>query len=142
MTTTEEISLVGPCGINCSECECFKAKDDPALMEYMVSKGIKNLPCLGCRPIEGKCPVIGCTCETYSCATQHNIDFCFECSEFPCDRLNPAADRANVLPHNLKVFNLCCIKQQGLTKFLEKSTDIRKKYYSGKMVIGNGPQIE
>jgi hypothetical protein len=24
------------------------------------------------------------------------VDFCFECDEFPCSKLNPASDRANL----------------------------------------------
>ncbi len=144
MEATNRMNLVGNCGINCGDCECNKAKDDPALMDLLVSKGInrEKLPCLGCRSVKGRCPVISDTCETYICATERHVDFCFKCSEFPCDKLNPATDRANVLPHNLKVFNLCYIQQQGLDKFLKKSSEIKRKYYSGKMVIGKGPQVD
>ncbi len=47
--------MTGFCGIYCGECECHKAKDDLKLMEYMKSKGIPNLPCPGCREVEGRC---------------------------------------------------------------------------------------
>ncbi|WP_353740044.1 DUF3795 domain-containing protein [Desulfoscipio gibsoniae] len=81
-------------------------------------------------------------CATYACVTGRGLDFCFECPEFPCAKLNPAADRADVLPHNIKLFNLCCIEKQGLAKFLEKLPEIRQRYYQGKMIIGKGPQLE
>lgn len=144
MKTREDFTLVGPCGIYCGDCELYKAKNDPVLMEYLVSKGIKKekLPCPGCRPNNGNCVVIAGTCETYTCVTEHQVDFCFECQEFPCFKLNPSSDRANILPHNMKVFNLCCIKQQGVEKFLEKHPGIKQRYYKGKMVIGKGPQME
>lgn len=144
MKKTDEITLVAPCGMYCAECECHKAKDNPALLEYLVSKGLKRekLPCPGCRPLKGNCPAIGCTCETYACVTGRDNDFCFECPEFPCTKLLPAADRANILPHNMKVFNLCFIKQQGLDKWLEKAPEIKQRYYQGKMVIGKGPQLD
>ena len=144
MKTMEDFTLVGPCGIYCGDCEAYKAKDNPVLMEYLVSRGFKkeDLPCPGCRPNSGNCIVIADTCETYTCVTEHKVDFCFDCEEFPCFKLNPSSDRANILPHNMKVFNLCCIKQQGIEKFLEKHSEIKQRYYEGKMVIGKGPQIE
>lgn len=143
MKTTEEITLVAPCGIPCVNCPAYKAKDDPAYIDYMVERGFKreSLPCAGCRPLKGNCPIIGSTCETYTCFAEREIDFCFECPEFPCAKLNPAADRANTLVHNMKVFNLCCIKQQGLAKWLEKVPEIKQRYFNGKMVIGKGPQL-
>ncbi|HBV98649.1 MAG: hypothetical protein JL50_17535 [Peptococcaceae bacterium BICA1-7] len=144
MKTAADIAMVGPCGIYCGDCECHKAKDNPNLLEYLVTKGIKRekLPCPGCRSLKGNCPALGSTCETYTCASDRGIDFCFQCPEFPCARLNPAADRASVLPHNIKVFNLCCIQQQGLDKWLEKAPEIKQKYFRGKMIIGKGPQLE
>jgi len=141
---TESTTLIGPCGINCGECEGYTCKDNPALLEYLVSRGIKRekLPCAGCRGIQGNCPVIGETCETYTCVLEHKVDFCFECVDFPCPKLNPAADRADILQHNLKVFNLCCIRQMGAEKFLERASDIKHRYYKGKLIIGKGPQID
>lgn len=144
MKVTEENILVAPCGIACGECACYKAKDNSDIMEYLVSKGIprEKLPCLGCREGKGNCPVIGVDCVTYKCVESKGVEFCYECDEFPCTKLCPASDRANILPHNLKAFNLCFIQKQGLQKWLEKAPEIQQRYYMGKMVIGQGPQIE
>lgn len=139
---SKEFIMTGFCGIYCGECECHKAKDDPKLMEYMKSKGIPDLPCPGCREVEGKCPVIGEVCVTYQCAVDKKVDFCYECGDFPCAKLNPCSDRANVLPHNLKTFNLCYIQKHGLEQFTEHAAEIKDKYYKGIMKIGKGPQIE
>ncbi len=143
MKNAEVINLIAPCGTHCGLCECYKAKDDSGLMEYLLSRGFKkeSLPCPGCRALKGNCPAIIGACETYTCMTNHNIEFCYECQEFPCAKLNPAADRANILPHNIKIFNLSFIKNQGIEKFLEKAAEIRERYYKGKMAIGKGPQI-
>ncbi len=140
----ETLAGVAPCGIHCVECEPFLAKNDLALLEALVARGIRRdrLPCPGCRPVKGLCPVLEGTCETYSCVTGRSLDFCYECPDFPCDRLNPAADRADILPHNLKVFNLCYIQKHGLGEFLKKAPDIKRRYYSGKMAIGKGPQVK
>ena len=145
MKSTKYFSLTAPCGIDCSTCQCYKAKDDPKLLAYLAAlPAFKNssLPCKGCRSVEGKCPALGGICATYTCTLEHQVDFCFECPEFPCGKLNPSADKAEILPHNLKVFNLCYIKNHGLDKFTAKQPEIREKYFTGKMVIGNGPHID
>ena len=142
--TQERERLVAPCGIDCGLCELYTWKDDQRLYSYLLSRGIpqEKIPCAGCRDIKGECPVIGGTCATYLCVTEKKVDFCFDCNEFPCARLNPSADRADILPHNLKVFNLCTIQRKGLDSFIEHSPDFKKRYYKGKMQIGNGPQLE
>lgn len=143
MKTADKKTLVAPCGIYCGDCGVYKVKDDPTLRE-LIPKSLNwnGVPCPGCRPIEGNCQYTDGICATYACVTEHNLDFCFECPEFPCTKLNPSADRANILPHNMKLFSLCCIKQQGLAKFIEKSPEVKQRYYGGKMVIGKGPQLE
>ena len=143
MGTNKRIALVAPCGIDCGTCELYLCKDDQPLFAYLVSKGIprEKLPCTGCRDMLGHCPVIGNPCATYTCVTGKKVNFCFQCGEFPCARLNPSADRADVLPHNVKVFNLCTIQREGVENFIEISAEIKKRYYKGKMEIGNGPQI-
>lgn len=144
MKTTAENELAAPCGIYCGGCPPYMAKDNPAILEALVAKGLKreSLPCPGCRLGKGNCPALNGDCETYTCVESRGLEFCHECAEFPCARLNPAADRANVLPHNTKVYNLCYIKQQGLTRWLEKAPEIQQKYFQGKMAIGKGPQLD
>jgi len=143
MQESKAFEMTGVCGIYCAECECAKAKDEPKLMEYLVGKGMdaEKLPCQGCRVVEGNCPAVGEKCETYKCAQEKKVNFCFECAEFPCAKLNPASDRANILPHNLKTFNLCYIQNHGIEKFAENAAEIKQKYYKGVMMIGKGPQI-
>lgn len=144
----DDINLVGPCGTYCGDCGAYRVKDDPSLREAMIERlqmlGVNwnGIPCPGCRPIKGKCVLVEGTCATYTCATEHEVDFCYECPEFPCAKLHPAADKAEILNHNVKVFNLCCIRYKGLAKYLEMIPEIRQRYFNGKMAIGKGPQIE
>lgn len=137
-------NLAAPCGIYCAECPVHKAKDDPKMQEALTARGMKkeSVPCPGCRAIKGNCPAIGGICETYTCVNEHGVEFCFECGDFPCAKLNPASDRAAILPHNIKIFNLCFIKEKGLEKWLEEAPQIQDRYYKGKMVIGKSPQID
>jgi len=144
MKITQENTLAAPCGICCAQCIVHMAKGNEKIKETLIARGMKkeSVPCPGCRMIKGNCPVISGTCETYTCADQRDIEFCFQCPDFPCDRLCPASDRADTLPHNLKIFNLCFIKEKGLARWLEEAPKIQKKYFHGKMVIGKGPAIE
>lgn len=144
MLTEERQKLAAPCGIDCGICELYICKDDPQLYNLMVEKGISKdkIPCKGCRPIEGNCPVIGTVCATYLCIKSKNLEFCYECNDFPCDKLMPCADRANILPHNFKVYNLCKIKNKGIESFIKLSPEIKKRYYKGIMEVGNGPQLK
>lgn len=140
----EMLKGAAPCGIHCANCEPFLAKDNPELLEALVKRGLRRdrLPCPGCRAVKGECPVLETTCETYACVTGRGYEFCFECPDFPCDKLNPAAHRAEVLPHNLKVFNLCFIKEHGLEAWLKRAPEIKLRYYRGKMEVGKGPQLK
>ena len=143
MKDAEVMELAGPCGIFCGACECYQAANDPTLLEFLVSRGIERerLPCPGCRPLKGNCPVLQETCVTYACAQANKVDFCYDCLDFPCAYLNPAADRADVLPHNLKVFSLCSLKQEGLQAWSERYPEFKRRYFRGRMAVGSGPQL-
>ena len=143
MVLKEREALVAPCGIDCGICEMYTCKDNEVLYEALIAKGFTKdkIPCNGCRSIKGNCPVIPNTCDTYSCIGKKGFDFCSECKEFPCGMLQPSSDRANILPHNLKVYNLCLIRKIGVEEFTKSSTEIKYKYYKGKMIVGKGPVI-
>ncbi len=140
----ERTELVAPCGIDCGICEMHTCKDNPEMLEYFVSKGYPKeaLPCKGCNVVKGKCPVMTTECETYHCVQNRNLTSCASCDEFPCDKLQPSADMANILPHNLKVYNLVTIQRIGVEKFTDVSSRIKNLYYKGTMVIGAGPKMK
>jgi hypothetical protein len=143
MSDQARLNLVAPCGIDCGTCELYICKDDAALMQILIEKGIPKdkIPCPGCRPLQGYCPVKTDECKNYHCVNEHQVNFCYECTDFPCNKLHPCSDRANILPHNLKIHNLCVIKRDGVEEFCKHSLEFKKKYYMGKMDIGNGPQL-
>ena len=141
MNNREE--MIAPCGLDCGVCEAYLSKENPAIRDFLISKGFpeKDLPCTGCRNREGAIPITNEPCCTYECAKKKGHQLCSECLEFPCNKIAPAADKANMLPHNIKVMNLATIKHHGINKFLEKSAEIKKRYYLGELTIGAGPQL-
>ncbi|MFC1633317.1 DUF3795 domain-containing protein [Planctomycetota bacterium] len=135
--------LIAPCGLDCGICELYLSRNNAQLMDDLISKGIPKevLPCDGCRAIEGRCPVIHGQCATFECTNEKRILFCSECNDFPCINLAPAADKAEVLPHNTKLYNLCIIKKNGVEELIERSFEIQQSYYRGRMEIGEGPKL-
>ena len=144
MLDRDEIQDVSPCGIYCGECSAYKAKDNPGLIPVLVAHGMKDkdLPCPGCRAVEGNCPHLEARCENYICAEEHNVDMCFECDHFPCNKLHPAADRAEALPHNMKLYSQLYIQNHGLKAWKEQYAAMRLRYFRGKISYGKGPLLE
>ncbi len=138
------LKLVAPCGIDCGICELYLSRNNQQLMDFLVSTGISKhvLPCDGCNNIGEKYPIINGKFATYECTIEKGISYCSECNDFPCIKLAPTANRADVLPHNIKVYNLCIIKKDGIEKFTRKSLKIKQLYYKGKIEIGKGPKLK
>lgn len=133
--------LTAPCGIDCFNCEMFECnitEEFKNRIAGLVKCKPEEIPCKGCR-VQGCCSVLMKDCKTLACVKEKGVDFCYECDEFPCSKLQPCASRAEKLPHNMKVFNLCRIKQIGLEAWAAETRENRKKYFDGEMVLGAGP---
>ncbi len=134
-----------PCGLDCFNCVFYLAREDSRAMEELeryqrvLGVPVEVMFCRGCRP-QGGCiklhlnPMVsnrseGEPCPAYACSRAKGVDFCFQCDEFPCDHLHPYADRADKVPHNTKVFNLCLIRKMGLERWAEeKALRVRETY--------------
>ena len=131
-------NLTAPCGIPCFECLAFKAKSNEAIKK-VISKNLgmdyDKSDCEGCRNKngkgflseknnifpEGKCSLLNeqGLCKIYLCTEKKQIHNCSECNNFPCENLQPLSDRADKIPHNLKIYNLCLIKKIGLEEWAQ-----------------------
>jgi len=126
--------MTAPCGLPCFECYLFLANDNEEI-RTMVSREL-NIPeeksvCSGCRSEGGKCAHLPVDCRLYPCALAKGLSFCFECSEFPCDLLQPYRDQAK-LWHNTKVYNLCLIKKMGLESWAKNAAKrVQEAYMFG-----------
>lgn len=138
--------MTAPCGLDCFNCPVYLANEDEKIREELKKKisetlgvSIEALVCQGCRNENGIIPILKTTlqmdepCNVYKCIQEKGLDFCSECSDFPCDYLHPYADMASHAPHNTKVFNLCQIKKMGLERWAkEKAKSVKETYFKGK----------
>jgi hypothetical protein len=98
--------LIAPCGMNCSIC-----------MAYLR---VKNT-CPGCRLFNKNEPVTITKCKIKNCATlkKSKSKFCFECEEFPCDKLKHLDKRYRTKYNMSMIENLGIIKKLGLREFMK-----------------------
>ena len=135
--------MTAPCGLDCFNCQFYLAhKDEEAKRAVEELSAQLKIPfdvmlCHGCRAHDGIIPLQqhlfgeDHRCAAYECFKQRSVDHCGQCDDFPCDNLHPYADKADVLPHNTKVFNLCLINKMGLEKWAEsKAAEVRKTYFT------------
>jgi hypothetical protein len=137
-------SVTAPCGMDCFNCPMFVlniTEEFKLKISGLAQCPPEEVPCSGCR-LQGSCGVMMKDCKTLSCVNKKGLEFCSDCSSFPCEYLQPCASRADVIPHNMKLYNLCRIKTVGLEAWAKESPDIRKRYYSGSMVLGEGPVLK
>ncbi len=135
-------NLTAPCGRDCFNCSFYLATKNEKYRIMIATKlnlEPEKVECKGCRNIEGDCQILknygfSGKCKIYKCAASKNVEFCSDCSDFPCDLLHPLADGADRFPHNLKVFNLCMIKIMGLENWAKnKSKQSFDRYYNDKL---------
>lgn len=141
----EEIQQnTAPCGLDCFNCIVSPARiTEDVKMGLAAKLGIDpdKVECRGCRT-EGGCRFHS-GCQTLKCVAEKGVTFCFECSDFPCQMLQPAAKGAEMFPHNFKLYNLCRIQSAGLENWAtNESEGIRARYFDGEFIPGTGPVLK
>jgi len=104
--------LIAPCGMNCGICSQYLAfKHD------VRSKGIRMPYCTGCRPRDKNCAFLKKRCDLL---VNGKVKYCYECNDFPCQRLSHIDERY-IKHHRMSMLeNLEFIKKNGVVKLLEK----------------------
>lgn len=128
--------MTAPCGLDCFNCPLYLAGKDETLRTSLAKS--LNLPleravCRGCREEKGIMVSLGKSepCAVYQCIEEKGYSFCCDCEDFPCQNLQPYADKAGQVPHNTKVFHLCLIKKLGLVRWAEEEAkQVRERYFT------------
>jgi len=107
--------LIAPCGMNCGICSGYLAfKHD------VKSKGIRMPYCIGCRPRDKKCAFLKKRCDLL---LDGKVGYCYECKDFPCERLSHIDKRYRTFFRMSMIENLEFIKKNGIKKFLKEEKD-------------------
>jgi hypothetical protein len=94
--------LVAPCGMNCGTCSSYLAG-----IRDVKKLGVRMPYCRGCRPRSKSCTFLKKICRLLNEGT---VTFCYECPEFPCERLVALDKRYRERYHMSMLENLACIK--------------------------------
>lgn len=107
--------LIAPCGMNCEICSGYLAfKHD------VKNKGIRMSYCIGCRPRDKKCAFLKKQCTLLM---NGKVRYCYECKNFPCERLQKIDNRYRTSFKMSMIENLEIIKKNGIKKFLKKEQE-------------------
>ena len=111
MNYEDVVSRLAPCGLNCGRCADYqngeirelslrlvqllgdygrvakiKADRMPAFQNYAqfdeILRPFSRGGCGGCRSDNPNSPI---ECKAATCHKEKRVDFCFQCSEYPCD---------------------------------------------------------
>lgn len=94
--------LIAHCGINCGICYRYMQKENP---------------CPGCRVGKDK-KLPHPKCEIRACVITRALDHCYECSDFPCERINHLDDIYQKRYGMQLILNNFTIKNGGISRFL------------------------
>jgi len=107
-----KINLAGPCGFYCGACRHYLAREKGLLKEKRLKNG-----CKGCRIQNKNCAWVKKDCELLR---KKQVEFCFECSGFPCANLKKL-DQRHIRDDNISLIdNLLRIKEIGPHKWIEE----------------------
>jgi len=107
-----EEKLIAPCGMNCALCISYQTEKAD-----LNHKGFNKKTCPGCIPRGKNCVFLKSHCKLIGNGL---IRFCYECDDFPCERLKSLDKRYSTKYHMSMIENQIFIRDNGIERFLEK----------------------
>jgi hypothetical protein len=112
--------LAGVCGICCSCCSLYIGSNEDSdrirIIAERMNISVNDLKCEGCR--SETISVFCKTCHFKTCSKKKEIDFCFECTEYPCKELFLFQKEK---PHRIELWNQNeFLKTNGLEKWFSE----------------------
>ncbi|MGB2698538.1 MAG: DUF3795 domain-containing protein, partial [Candidatus Zixiibacteriota bacterium] len=107
------------CGLYCGACAVLLANEKGEVEKKAKEWRMKpeELKCHGCKTetIATFCV----TCELKKCAEDKNVDYCFQCAEYPCARLLEFKNDKHP-HHSIVLKNLKFISEKGRDRWLKE----------------------
>lgn len=114
------MGIFGACGINCENCDAFKAtkNNDDAFRKETAEKWSKeynhefkpeDVNCDGCM-VEGRHLGYCSQCGVRKCVLEHKLESCAQCSEYPCNtvsefhKMTPPEVKEHIETEHKKIF--------------------------------------
>ena len=115
---TPDKRLTAVCGLFCPACSLFiGTKEDPERLKGLagrLQRPIEEVECHGCRS-EKRGFFCKEHCKMVKCATEKGLDFCGECTEYPCAALREFQAQ---MPHRIELWKSQeRIKEAGYEKW-------------------------
>ena len=104
--------LIAPCGMNCGICVAF--------FGYTMEGKERKHRCSTCRSRKSRCAFIKQHCHKLAAG---QIEYCFECTDFPCANLRTLDNRYRKRYGMSMVENLVQIQTLGVRRFLENEQE-------------------
>lgn len=137
--------LTAPCGLACFLCSIYEeniTEEERKSVSEFLNISEEKTPCKGCRDERGDCRFgKNHKCPTWDCVQERGVTFCYECADFPCEKLRPSRKGAD-FPHNIKMYNLCRMKLIGVDNWIKEAKEIRELYFDANFEVGKGPVSE
>ena len=118
MSNKKKRELLGICGVYCGACETYRAYNDKdqALFNWEIKMGMptSEIYCKGCGSdlVNKWCS----KCQFRKCTAKQDVEFCFECKDFPCKKL---IDFSKTRPHRtLGLRNLKQLRKMTVEEWL------------------------
>ena len=119
--------VAGICGIYCGTCPKYLAprENDMEELQRMAqesSLSVEEIRCDGCLSDHLHRDCIDCKHGFRRCAEEKKVTWCFQCSDFPCQRLEAFKDihAINGIWHHKKVIDhLQFMKQHGVEEWVK-----------------------
>jgi len=124
---TDEKRLAAVCGLFCGGCDIYLACHGDRELQRRIAENVSEATGKEVKPEEIKCE--GCwgpfevhwsaDCKMLNCARERGYRFCFQCEEYPCDKLIMFKDKH--YPYVLD--NLNRIRQIGVESWLKEQKE-------------------
>ena len=104
--------LIAPCGMNCNLCMGY--------FGYTTTGQKRKMKCPGCRPSGKSCAFVKKGCNNL---TKDLVKYCYECKEFPCEKLKRIDGKYKERYNTSFIENLENIRDNGIEKFLQQQKE-------------------
>jgi len=112
MSESFDPDLIAPCGMNCRICMGY--------FGYCVNGRKRKEACIGCKARDKSCAFVKKDCENL---TKKKVSYCFECVDFPCEKLVKLDKRYREKYDMSMIENLKYIEKNGIDKFVKKEKE-------------------